>query len=896
MANPWDNLTPIEEGAAIAAPATSAAPWAGLAPLPETTTPLPAMSQAQADQQRQSPLTNAAHFTGTAILKGVGNLAGTPHTLATLGDKAIDLFSGPPGDMTGMGANLHDPTLVADRHDDTPSGQNIAVGGAAISPGPGLINAGPGSGGQTVWMNQEQYTNWRKNSGLPVDVDAPTSIGQPPGPGFLTQHTYSPDEVNTGIFTGLSNASQAMGRGPRYPYEPTSDAGKVAMAGLSNVVPSLVGPAGIMSTVAREGAGIAGGAGAEAYGLKNPDDYWGQLGAGLTSALAGGMAPGLIKGGITSAGSLIRPSMAETAAEPKVANALASAAGVPGSQLAQTIDTNLPLWTPGTKPDLGNVTENTGIRGLVYQDQVAARRADNPVYQNNAMTTNEAQRAAVAGATPSDAAAALKQMADDRDVALGSIPQGLDAQDAGNLFRQNLQTVQDQRRAMRAGGGSMFEALEKSPAQIDLTPISDYATSQAAQNAGVVGDAYKTAAAQFKSGTGITLDTAPFANSVLKGLGDTAAGYPAGSAQARAVNDVKARLEAHLADPATGDPAIGAARDAWAANSRPLDVFDSPPFGQVLATDRFGRGYTMPSDSVTSTFLRGNGSADSLDALNNIFPNRETATRALGDYMAGQVRQNALSSDGTLNVDAMNRTLRPFQNALIRFPQLSKQFSTAAGAQQALEQQTAYQGLYNKVTTELGTGMQDSAENQMYSPAKYRAFVNQNRDLINKAYTPEQAAVVNRVNDELQNVAQTAYAKVPGTSGTPQHNLAIAGAHIGGGGLTGTVGGFALGHIFGHGEIGGMIGMQIGGVAGALKLIPKQAFETVRRNALTDPEYARSLLVKYNPSGDPASVRAMQYIAQRTPALALPPPSEKPMQAPAMQSQAPQAASAPLER
>jgi hypothetical protein len=38
--------------------------------------------------------------------------------------------------------------------------------------------------------------------------------------------------------------------------------------------------------------------------------------------------------------------------------------------------------------------------------------------------------------------------------------------------------------AARSAGGSAFDALENTPARINLTPIMDYATGQAAQNAG----------------------------------------------------------------------------------------------------------------------------------------------------------------------------------------------------------------------------------------------------------------------------------------------------------------------------------------------------------------------------------------------------------------------------
>jgi hypothetical protein len=43
--------------------------------------------------------------------------------------------------------------------------------------------------------------------------------------------------------------------------------------------------------------------------------------------------------------------------------------------------------------------------------------------------------------------------------------------------------------------------------------------------------------------------------------------------------------------------------------------------------------------------------------------------------------------------------------------------------------------------------------------------------------------------------------------------------------------------------------------------------DSVRRQALTDPAYARSLLVKFDPSGvnTPAAQQALSYVMKRTP-------------------------------
>ena len=691
---------------------------------------------------------------------------------------------------------------------------------------------------------------------------------------WIAQHTASPGDINSGLYKASGAISGAMGGSAPQPYVPQTGMGRIYQAALGNVVPALVGGGGAAALATREAAGLGGGAASSAYAEARPDDYWGQLAAGLTGALAGG-------GGAAGMGALGRtiakPMMPGTFAPAAAAEGLTSAAGTTGADLADAINQNLPQWTPGTQPTLGNVTGNAGIRNLEYSDQAAAARAGDPVYQTNARATSAAQRSAVAGVTP-DTTLTLQNLAAARDAAVSNIPAGLSAQDAGLQFRQNLQNVFDQRMAARSAGGSAFDALDNSPAQIGLRPVMDYATEQAAQNAGEVGQAYGRALDQFKSNTGITLDTAPFANSVLKGLGDLAASYPAGSAAARAVNDVKSRAEDLITSQA---PEVATARAQWAQNSRPLDVFQTKPFAQVLATDRFGRSYAMPNDAVSAAFLRGNGSADSHDAFTSIFGDPDAATRGLQDFLAGQVRQNALKPDGSIDVGAMQRTLQPYQRALIRYPQLSQQFKTAAGAQQALEQGQAYQTLYNTFAHGLGTMEHDAAGNPMYSAAQFDRAVQAAGPTLQQAYGPQGAAVVNRVNAELSNIAQTAYAKVKGQSGTPQ--VLLGGGHGTGwlGQLAGSVGGAFLEHAAeGGGVAGAFIGAKIGEAMHQAFSGRGEAFtravDGIRRQALTDPAYAKALLVKYPPkSSTPAAIAAMHYVMRRTP-LALPAPPQQP--------------------
>lgn len=690
-------------------------------------------------------------------------------------------------------------------------------------------------------------------------------------PGFVTRHTFSPDDVNSGLYAASNATNQAMGLPPVTPYQPQTGLGRTVQAGLGGIVPSLVGGGGAAAALGRAAAGFGGGAAADVAAQKMPDSTIAPLIAGVVGAATGGGAAGIVGaaggGALNTAARAVAPTRVASRA---VANELADAAGTSGPDLVSTIDQNQNAWTPGTRPTLANVTENDGLRNLEYADQAAAARSGDTTYQTNSRITNAAQRTAVNNVTP-DAAQTINDLSAARDQAVSAIPAGIPAQQAGAEFRQNLQQIYDQRAEARGALGSGFDALQNSDAQINLRPVMDYATKASASNAGEVGDAYTRALGQFKTPTGITLDTAPFANSVLKGLGDLANSYVPGSAAQRAVLDVKSQAEQSVMQQA---PEVNAARQAWANASRPLDVFQTRPFAQALATDRFGRGYTMPNDAVVGAFLRGRGTPDSLDALNNVFSNPEASTRALQDYISGQVRQNAVMADGSIDPGALSRTLQPYQSALMRFPKVAQTFRTAEGAQSTLDQQQAYQRLYNTFSTGLGTMERDAQGNPMYSPAQFTKAVQQVGPLLDQAYGADGANVIRRVDAELQNIAQTPYAKVKGQSGTPQilgGSAEGSGSRLGN--FIGTVGGALLEHTFGEAKgigagaaiVGGKIGEQVQELLSGNNANVAAKIDQMRRQALTDPAFARSLLVKYDPrlpsqSGNTALRYALERI------------------------------------
>jgi len=284
----------------------------------------------------------------------------------------------------------------------------------------------------------------------------------------------------------------------------------------------------------------------------------------------------------------------------------------------------------------------------------------------------------------------------------------------------------------------------------------------------------------------------------------------------------------------------------------------------------------MPNDAVASAFLTGNGSADSLDALHQAFDDPTAAKAALGDFMANQVRQKALNPvDGSVNVDALNRAIQPYQRALVRFPDLGAQFRTASGAQDALDAQNAMQALRDRFSTGLGTQTFDANGQPLYSPYAFNKAVQDAGPTLQQAYGPQGAATVMRVTDELQRIAQTAAARAPGTSGTAQTMLAakpsLVRQHVGA--FLGTVGGVLIDRIFEATGSGGFVGAYLGRQLGeGLQnwLDPKSRFQVavdgLRRAALTDPVFAQNLLVRYAPqSPSTKAVAALGYVAKRTP-------------------------------
>jgi len=179
-------------------------------------------------------------------------------------------------------------------------------------------------------------------------------LGQPsPAADAIAGNTPSAEDTSRIMFGDINQASTAMTGAPTsLPYTPESGWGRIGQAALSNVAPAMLGGAAGAGT--RLMSGMAGGAGSQAYANAQPNDYWGQLAASLTSALLGGGVAQGVRGA--------RALMPTAAAERTVGGELAAAAPVPAAPGANTNVVGFPGGGPMVAG--GAATSGTPSGGL----------------------------------------------------------------------------------------------------------------------------------------------------------------------------------------------------------------------------------------------------------------------------------------------------------------------------------------------------------------------------------------------------------------------------------------------------------------------------------------------------------------------------------------------------
>lgn len=482
----------------------------------------------------------------------------------------------------------------------------------------------------------------------------------------LTNHTLSSADVDKGVFKGIS----AVAGKDVQPYDPKSFIGKLLQAGVTGAGAGLLDPLALLGAV--RGAST----GAEA--LK-----------------------GALEGSLGRAGKMAVAADAANATQQALPD-------TPGLAAIAAIAAH---GGAGAAAPIAEAGFNSSVRPLL------SPTARGRVAAGNALSDIDNTQPGLANPAQADVDAAKQNVA----TATGDIGTGQDDYDAGGTLRDQLQARKDKlvgdRSAASAASRAAFNAEPPMSAQ-KLTnfmqrPGFRRALIEVGKNVKDEGndptvkywdvDGAGAPAPNDDGVPGVRISVPALPPEVLdrvKGqLDDAVNQAPAGSrAQRSAIklrDDYKGLLDEQYPNtyPKT--------RDDYATASRPLDPLETGPTAKVLDSEsRFGvRNYSMAQDRVVRSYLQQNSpSASSVKNLVDSFGgDKKAALSALEDNLTSKV-QDAINSDGTLSQQAFERAVRPYTKALnMWFPELSRKFSTAQGAQKAFELAQDQKGLADDI-------------------------------------------------------------------------------------------------------------------------------------------------------------------------------------------------------
>jgi hypothetical protein len=625
-----------------------------------------------------------------------------------------------------------------------------------------------GTQAKVLWNGKPAAENeWR--TGADIDATDP-----------FAKHTLSSEEVDNGLFKHV--ISPIAGHEVK-PYEPTSFIGKLLQAAVTGAGAGVLDPAAIL--------GAAKGGATAAAALKGA--MTGAGGRAVKTAIAADVA------NATQQAYPDEPGLAAGAA--LLAHGGAGAAAEGATRGYRT------FVEPIHKPVRG---------GEVLAGKSLAGSIEAPVDHTQPGLANPSR-------------ADIEHATDATRSAVGDIGDGLDDYTAGGNVRSALQGRKDALVAGRsAEAGENYEAFrnEQPLEGAKLAPFMQAPAFQAAVKAASRGRLNR-------------------GQSPLTGFWDfNAAGDPVLKPNAAVPPDVLQRIKGALDDDissAKGNVERGdlmdlrdrfvnfldqqysntypKARNDFAGASRPLDPLTEGLPGKVLDGDKqFNRQtYTMPQDKIAGTFLQSKALRSDFDSLIKAYGgDKKAALSNLEENLANKV-QGAIAGDGTLSLDAFNRSVRPYTKALqMWFPELSQKFSTAEAAQRTLETLKGQK----EITADIGAGSLRGDDGFITGSTLSRWL---DRNEAKLAKTQSKAAVM-----RLHQIAKS----LPDTPGAGAEAAVETAPMVVGGALGGLEGGV----------LGGITHKIPAYLAGPRLAKFRDAYSAAIERAVTDPTAAQQLV------------------------------------------------------
>lgn len=580
----------------------------------------------------------------------------------------------------------------------------------------------------------------------------------------IAKHTLSPEEATTGYTYPIVNAGRALvGNDPLTPYQPRTPVGELGNAMVTAGGSALVDPAaawGIIPRLVNAGKGALAGGTADLVKNLTGSDTAAALSAFLAHAGAS-TAEGVVRAGA--------PAVAQTA------QSFISPSAAGRAKAAELVAGADPTYGP-TIPPMANPTD-----------------------------------------------AALGAARGDVTSATGAIGPGLEPWQAGAQLRTDLQNQVDTTKGVRNNvTDPIAAARDASKAQVSLDPVLTTIGDKLRTAAGSQAEAINGALSDLKMPSGalrVNADQLAASRQAINARISKAT-QAGDDATARHLMDIRKGLDAQVS---AAVPEAGQFTSEFSRLSKPLDPTQYGPVAKVLDRDQFNSRYTFPDERIPDLFLKSSATKSDLDQLTASFGgDRATAQAALEQHLAGQV-QRAVKPDGTLDQAGFNAAVKPYQKALVWFPDLARKFGTAQSAQGTYEGLLGQRQLADSISN---GGLRDTTGN--ITGASFNSWLNDNRDTLAKAHGLPTVMRLQQIGNALKTAG-------PGLAETVTGEIApvIAGAAFGG-----TEGGI----------LGGMLHNAAGVVTRPLVTRRANAFNSAIEEAVQDPAAAQRLAATVGPS------------------------------------------------
>lgn len=301
------------------------------------------------------------------------------------------------------------------------------------------------------------------------------------------------------------------------------------------------------------------------------------------------------------------------------------------------------------------------------------------------------------------------------------------AEQAGNIIRPQLQSVQQGREGMRAAlaahdyqaaraaddlfvppapsgvigkiGSATPRATDPSSwepnfsfepeigtatdvagAPVDVKPVLDFVDSRLGQVKGDAATALQSARSALLR-NGLPDTSVGGLDNARKAIGDqiSVATRAGNNNVARELLDVQGQLDYALEQ----QPLYGQARRNFAAASEPLAPFaEGTAPGAILDKDQFGQNYTMPTERVAPTIERGGPTA--ADQFLAASQNAPEARQAFERYFSQKILGSATDEVGNINPDRLAAVMQKNSDMLDRFPGIQDKLAAVGQARQGL--------------------------------------------------------------------------------------------------------------------------------------------------------------------------------------------------------------------